>query len=73
MSHALTRFRKLRERGKKIVEVQMPERVLRLLKQADPDTVRITFGGSNKFEIGAGELKEAIVETHRRNRRRGAV
>ena len=70
--HALTRIRKLRESGRKIMEVTLPDRVLRMVKSNNPDSVRIRFGGGNEFEVGAKELKEAITETMKK-RRRGAV
>lgn len=72
-THALVRVRKLRERGKKIVEFSLPDRILRLLKQTDPASVRFRFGINESFEVGASELKEAVVETHKRKRRRGEL
>jgi len=72
VTSATLRMKRITEHGRKVVEVQLPERVLRHLKLANPDTVRFRFGLKDIIEIDAGELKEAIVETHKRKNRRGA-
>lgn len=73
MTSAVIRLSQKREHGRKVVEVTLPRRVLTALRSMNPESVRFTFGVNEKFEVDAGELHGAIVETYKKRRRRGEV
>ncbi len=73
MTSAVIRLSQRREHGRKVVEVALPRRILTALRSMNPESVRFTFGVNEKFEVDAGELQEAIVETYKKRRRRGEV
>ena len=65
----MIRLRQRRERGRKVVEVVLPRRVLTALRSMNPEAVRFNFGVKEQFEIDAKELQGAIVETYKRKAR----
>lgn len=71
MTTAMIKLGLRRERGRKIVEVRLPRRVLTALRSMDPESVRFTFGTNESFELGAGELHDALTETYKKRRRKG--
>lgn len=73
MTSAMIKLRLRRERGKKIVEVDLPRRLLTALRSMNPESVRFTFGVNESFEIGSGELHDALTETYEKRRRKGEV
>ena len=73
MTSALIRFSARRERGRKVVEVKLPRRILTALRSMNPESVRFSFGVNEQFEIDASELHDALVETHKRKRQEAAV
>ena len=73
MTSALIRISQRRERGRKVIEIKLPRRILTALRSMNPESVRFSFGVDEEFEIDAGELHDALVETHKKRRRRGGA
>ena len=66
MTSAMIRLRQRREHGQKVVEVELPRRILTALRSMNPAAVRFKFGIKEQFEISARDLQEAIVETYKK-------
>jgi hypothetical protein len=71
VTSALIRISQRREHGRKVVEVRLPRRILTALRSMNPESVRFSFGVNEEFELDAGELHDALVETHKKRRRKG--
>lgn len=71
MTTAMIKLGLRREHGRKVVEVKLPRRLLTALRSMDPESVRFTFGVRESFELDAGELHDALIETHKKRKRRG--
>ena len=70
VTSAMVRMRRLNEDGKKVVELELPRRVLTALRAVKADSLRVRFGGGEAFQVDAGPLGRAIQETYREKGRR---
>lgn len=71
MTSVVIRLKQKREGGRKVVEIQLPRRLLTALRSMNPESVRFNFGMNEQFEVDSSELHGAIAETYKKRRKKG--